>query len=153
MERPVVIVHSLAQARAALAAARDLDARVALQSPPDAGYYAGALYFRKIVDALEAEFGAGPDWHFLFDCGADAGLALNALRHGLKTLLFRGGKAQGDKLAQIARKEGAAIRRSPQGGKAESLLDLLDRPEPYATVRRWLERGDAEGGSGRGTGD
>lgn len=144
MERPLVIVHSLAQARSALAAALDLEARIALRSPLHAGHYAGALYFRKIVEALESEFGAQGEWTFLFDCDADAGLALNALRHGIKALVFSGGRSQAASLAAIARKQGATIRREAPRGRPPAALDLLDRPDPYAAVSRWLRTGDAE---------
>jgi len=140
---PEVVVHSLAEAHAALHAARDLGARIALRSAPDAGHYTGALFFGKIVEALEAEFDTSLEWVFWFDCGEDAGLALNALRHGLTHLCGRTGAQTDRRLANIARRMGAAYRRETARSRRPA-LDLIDEPEPYDAVRRVLE------GAGRG---
>ena len=77
---PAVIVHSLADAKAALAPGRPLT----LLSAPGAAQYAGCLWWRELLVA--ANF-TGPA---LLDCAAAPGRALEALHLGLHLGLHPG---------------------------------------------------------------
>src|SRR6202521_3028851 len=85
---PVLVIHSLAHAVAALRAA-EAGRAVTLASAPDAGIYAGAGWFRALIaaarDAVPAAQSAA-----LLDCGDDAGAAQGALRAGIDGVIFNG---------------------------------------------------------------
>jgi fructose/tagatose bisphosphate aldolase len=129
-----IVIHSLADARVALAAARNLNVPVTLVSADAAGGYAGASWFKALVDAAAAEF---PEVTLtaVLDCGDEAGTALNALRHGLKRVRFTGSAAARRRLKDIARELGAEI----ETGKPPKALDLLDRRHPAMDARAYLE--------------
>jgi hypothetical protein len=78
MRPPSVIIHSLDDARAALAPGLP----VTLLSAPGAASYAGAGWWRALIEAACA---AHPD---ILDCGTASGRALEALRVGQKTLVL-----------------------------------------------------------------
>ena len=128
-----IVVHSLADARVALAAARDLKVPVTLVSAEAAGGYAGASWFKALIDAAAAEF---PEVVLtaVLDCGDEAGTVMNALRHGLKRVRFTGAAAALRRLKDIARQLGAEI----ETGKPPKALDLLDRRDPVAAARSYL---------------
>jgi acyl-CoA reductase-like NAD-dependent aldehyde dehydrogenase len=99
---PVIIVHSLAQAVAALKAAARAGRAVVLASPPGAGSYVGPGWFGAMVDAAreavpEASFSA------LLDCGDDVGAALAAIRSQVEGVVFTGRADVARRLADIAR--------------------------------------------------
>jgi hypothetical protein len=75
---PAVIVHGLADARAALAAGRP----VTLLSAPGAAGYAGCLWWEALMRA------AGFQGLSLLDCGAAPGRAVEALRLGLPGIVL-----------------------------------------------------------------
>ncbi len=127
-----VIVHTLAHARAALAAASALEAPVTLMSAPGAAAYLGAGYFQAMIEEARAEFPSVPA-PALLDCGDKAGLALAALRQGIEAVRFSGKKDVRAKIAEIARKHGAELR-----ADAPPALDLLDHADPEAACRAWL---------------
>jgi hypothetical protein len=103
---PAVIVHSLAQARQALAANRP----VTLLSAPGAAVYAGAGWWLALIEA--AAGGAPPPPHLL-DCGAAAGRALEALRAGQRHLIFQAPDAIFAEVSAIAASFGAVVLRAP----------------------------------------
>ena len=80
-----VTVHSLAQARAALATGQP----VTLLSAPGAAGFAGIPWWRALIRESGVGFGrlAGFD---MLDCGADGGAALEALRAGQRRLVLTG---------------------------------------------------------------
>jgi fructose/tagatose bisphosphate aldolase len=96
-----VTVANLTQARAALDAARAAGEGIALASPPDAAIQYGVLYFVKLAEALAGEY---PELKpvIAVDCGDRADLAHDALRFGLKSIVFRGDPRTAEKLADIA---------------------------------------------------
>ncbi len=132
MSPRAVIVHNLAPARAALAAASALEAPVTLMSAPGAAAYLGAGYFQAMIEQARAEFPSVPA-PALLDCGDKAGLALAALRQGVEAVRFNGKKDVEAKIAEIARKHGAELRTD-----APPALDLLDHADPEAACRAWL---------------
>jgi len=110
------VVHSLDEARVALAAARAARTRATLVSPPGAAAYLGVGYFAALIEAARAEL---PDVAFegVMDCGDDPGFALSALRMGLKCVVLRGDTRARARVAAIARAMGARVLgQSPRRG-------------------------------------
>ena len=87
-----ITVHSLDQARAALAAAAALDRPVTLVSAPGAAGYAGVAWFRKVVDLAAADQ-PGVTVTAVLDCADKPGLVLAALRQGRRRGLAPSGGA------------------------------------------------------------
>lgn len=135
----MIVIHTIAHARAALAAAADVGRPVTLVSAPGAAAYLGAAVFREMVAAAAGET-PGAAVTAMIDCGEDAGLALNALRHGLKAIRLRAGPTAMAAVADIAGQMGAFIDPDPEA----PALDLLDRPDAQAACRTWL-LGDTPG--------
>ena len=127
-----IIVHSLEQATAALAAAEQFDRPVTLLSAPGAAAYIGATVFRDMIAAAAA---AHPKARHraVLDCGDDPGLAMGALRHGIKGVRIVNGKKIRDKLADIAGQRGAFVYED-----SPDTIDLLDMVDPLAACRAWL---------------
>ena len=96
-----VTVSNLPQARAALDAARVAGEAIALASPPDAAIQYGVLFYVKLSERLAADY---PDLKpvIAVDCGDRADLAHDALRLGLKSIVFRGDPRSAEKLSDIA---------------------------------------------------
>jgi hypothetical protein len=112
---PVIVVHSLAQAVAALSAAAECGRRIAIASAPDAGISAGPGWFKALIEAArEAAPAARATW--LLDCGDDAGAAQGAIRAGIEGIVFTGRVDVAARLADIAGQRGAML--------------LTARPEP-----------------------
>jgi hypothetical protein len=129
-----VVIHELAHARAALAAAAELDVSVALWSAPGAAAYAGAGWFDAVLRLVcgqqastETEIVA------VLDCGDRADLVQAAWRQGVSHVCFSGRSDVARRLAGIARHYGATLHR-----KRPLALDLLDCSDPVAACRDWL---------------
>ena len=107
-DAPVIIIHSLAHAIAALSAAAEAKRPVTLASAPNAGIYAGPGWFGALVaaarDAVPAAQGAA-----LLDCGDDAGAAQAAIRAGIEAIVFTGRSNVAERLADIARQRGCRL--------------------------------------------
>lgn len=127
-----IVVHSLDQARAALAAAAALDRDVTLASAPGAGAYAGPGWFKALTEAA-AHAVPGARCDAVLDCGAAPGIALAALRLGLKRVRFVGNVDAARRLRSIAAELGATIE-----SDAEAALDLRGVRQPEARCRAWL---------------
>ncbi len=133
--RPI-IVHSLAEARAAVTAAAELGVPVTLASAPEAAGYLGALWFRELVRMASAE---RPEARVsaLIDCGDQPGHVMAALRQGLKRVRFTGPKATAETLGNLARQYDAEIVTGAL--RAHDLAhDPMDQAKPEAACRRWL---------------
>jgi hypothetical protein len=135
-----IIVHSLEQARAAVAAAAELRVPMMLVSAAGAGGYAGPLWFTALVDAArhdhpEAAVAA------VLDCADEAGTALAALRAGVTRVRFTGPEPVRLRLAEIAAALGAAI----ESGPVEGALDLLDRHDPKGAALAFLAGNETQG--------
>ena len=138
LSRRRVIIHSLAQAQAALAAAAELGVPVTLESAPAAGGYAGPGWWRALIDAARAAHPAA-DVSTVLDCGEEPGTALAALRAGVPRIRFTGAAETRERLAAIAERRGAAV----EGAAAEEkVLDLLEARDPLAAARRFLARNE-----------
>ncbi len=127
-----IIVHSLDHARAALGAADGLGAAVTLLSAPGAGAYLGASVFRDMVTEATLAFPEVPVTAVL-DCGSDPGLALNALRQGIKALRLDASVDVRRRVADIAAQTDAVLDED-----AAPALDLLDNTDAQGACRDWL---------------
>ena len=132
-QRPRIIVHSLAHAEAALAAAADSGRPVMLTSAPGAGFYVGPLWFKALTEEARRRH-PGADAASLLDCGDEPGTALGALRAGIKHIRFTGDDATRRRLAEIAAQLDATV----EDGEAPPALDLLDARDPVAACRAFL---------------
>jgi len=129
--RPI-IVHSFAEARAAVAVAAELGVPVTLASAPEAAGYLGTLWFRELVrmageERPEARIDA------ILDCGDRPGHVMSALRQGLKRVRFTGTKTTAATLGDLASQYDAEILTGPLRAH-----DLADQAEPEAACRHWL---------------
>ena len=132
MQARAIIIHELAHARAALAAAAELGAAVELWSAAGAAAYAGAGWFDAV---LRAAGNQAPSAVFIavLDCDDRADLVQAALRQGLTHVCFRGPNALAARLADIARQRGATLHR-----KRPRALDLRGRADADTACRAWL---------------
>ena len=137
MSTRVILFHSLAHARAALAAAAEAGVALTLQSAPGAAAYAGAGYLKAIAEQVAAEH-ADVAVTAVIDCGADAGIAMAALRTGWQTVRFSGPAKVRAKLADIAAETGARL--ADDDAEATEALDLLDAADAGAACRAFLDR-------------
>jgi fructose/tagatose bisphosphate aldolase len=128
-----IIVHSLAEARAALGAAAALGVPVTLMSAAGAGAYAGPRWFKALIEAACAEH-PGVAVDAVLDCAEEAGTVMSALRAGITRVRFTGSPAMRDRLAAIAAATGAALE-DESGGET---LDLLEARDPAAAARAFL---------------
>jgi hypothetical protein len=101
-------VTTLAEARAALKAARSSGVAAELESPPDAAAIYGVLWFAELNRALLAEF-PGQAFTLTVDCGARADLAHFALVEGIGRIRFRGHPEAEKALRDIAQQLGAKL--------------------------------------------
>ncbi len=122
---PCVIVHSLAQAKAALAPGLP----VTLLSGEGAGAYAGAGWWLALMQAAAA----APPPHLL-DCGTAPGRALEALRAGQPRLILRAPAAIfAEVAAQAASHHALLLPAAPPS------LDLSHRHAARALIA-WLDQ-------------
>ena len=101
---PAVVVHSLADARMALAPGQP----VTLLSGEGAVLYAGCGWWQALVDAARDEFPQVPTRDFL-DCANASGLALGALRIGLRHLIVNGDAPGRTRIAAIVAQLGGVL--------------------------------------------
>jgi hypothetical protein len=111
---PAVIVHSLAQARTALAPGLP----VALLSAPGAALFAGVGWWRALIAAATEHATAPPD---ILDCADAPGRALEALRLGQRLLVLQAPTHFAD-IAERAARQGGTVLASPPPS-----LDLAER--------------------------
>ena len=103
-----VVVASLAEARAAIAAARSSGVAAELESPPDAAVLYGVLWFAEMNRVLLAEF-PGASFTLTLDCGDRADLAHAALIEGIRRVRFSGHPAAAAALRDVAAQRGAVL--------------------------------------------
>jgi hypothetical protein len=129
---PVIVVHSLIQAVAALRAALKAGRPVVLAGPPGAGSYVGPGWFGALVAAARE---AVPDAHFstLLDCGDDVGAALAAIRSEIEGLVFTGRADVARRLADIAHQHGVQFVR-------DRPIHALDLGDDFFASPEILER-------------
>lgn len=133
MRPPAIVIHSLAEADAALAAAEAAGRAVTLISAPGAAGYAGPGFFAALIETA-AERHPGARFEAVLDCATAAGDALGALRRGLKLICFVGDREVADKLAEIAASLDAAIVTD-----RPAALDPRGARDKVAACRAWIE--------------
>src|SRR5215207_9808568 len=116
---PIIVVHSLTHAVAALGAAAEAGRRVVLASAPDAGIYAGPGWWGALVTAAREAVPAA-QFTAVLDCGDDAGAAQAAIRAGSEAIVFTGRADVAERLADIAGQAGSRV----TTGRAPPALDL-----------------------------
>ena len=124
---PSVIVHGLADAKAALAPGL----QVTLLSAPGAAYFAGCVWWREIVSAARAAF---PDTEAtdILDCADASGTARGALRSGsVRLVLWPEAPGWGGVATIAARQGGFVLPKAPAG------MDLA-QPNERRQLQAWL---------------
>lgn len=125
---------NLDQAEAALQAAQSLDTRVTLLSAPDAAASVGPGWFDAVV-ALASQRVPEAEFDAVLDCGAAAGDALAALRHGVKVIRYSG--ANQVAISEIAEQQGAFVLQ--ERPVSLDLSDAAQAGQDLATAcREWL---------------
>jgi hypothetical protein len=120
---PAIIIHSLEDARLALAPGRP----VTLLSAPGAALYGGCLWWAALLRQ------AGAQDVSLFDCAAAPGRALEALRLGLLGIVLTCEPVAYNVVAGIAAAQGAVLLPA-----APLALDLAD-PGGKRRLSSWLD--------------
>jgi hypothetical protein len=126
---PAVIVHGLADARAALAPGLP----VTLLSAPGAVLFAGCLWWRQLVAAVRTEY-IQTETIDILDCADASGLAMGALRSGVHRLVLWPQAPGHAKVAAIAAGQGGFV--LPQAPPA---LDLAQR-NAIRRLDAWLRQ-------------
>jgi len=140
-DAPVIVIHSLTHAVAALRAALEAGRPIILASPPGAGIYAGPGWFREVLFAARA---AAPAAQFtaVLDCGDNAGVAMAAVRAGFEAVVFTGRANVAARLADIAGQSGASLLRERPAPSLDLAAAFFASPD--ALRRSCLAVFDAE---------
>jgi hypothetical protein len=125
---PVIVIHSLAHAVAALSAAAEAGRPVTLASAPDAGIYAGPGWFGALIAAARDAVPAAQSTALL-DCGDDAGAAQAAIRAGVEGIVFTGRADVAERLADIAGHRGIRLRTERPAAALDLGTDFFAAPE------------------------
>ena len=137
--KPVIIVHDLAQARTALAVANHYNRAVFLQSPESTSAAIGPAIFVEIAKLAEESY-PGALAGAIFDCGAEAGLAIAAIRHGGCDIILDTEPETTEKIKKIAEVKSitAFDKRAPED-RGSAVLDLKDTKSVSPVVEHFLE--------------
>ncbi|RMD63942.1 MAG: hypothetical protein D6826_03615 [Alphaproteobacteria bacterium] len=147
MVERAIIVHCLADARAAAAAAAALGCPVTLSTAPGAATYLGPAWLSTLIARVAEEY---PHVAItgLVDCGDRPGYVLAALRQGARRIRFTGRPKVARSLAAAAESCGATL----VTGHIET-LDLAEHDnDRQSACRRWLaavQRRKSKGGRTR----
>src|SRR5205823_2927294 len=125
---PVIIVHSLAHAVAALGAAAEAGCPVVIASAPDAGIYAGPGWFAAVVRAAREAVPAA-QFTALLDWGDDAGAAMAAIRAGVQAVGFGGRSDIAARLADIACRCGVRLLTERPAAALDLAAEFFATPE------------------------
>jgi hypothetical protein len=127
MFHPAVIIHGLADARAALAPGLP----VTLLSAPGAAGFAGCLWWRELIAAARAEY-RGTEATDILDCADAPGRALSAIRSGVVRLVLWPQTPGWQSVAELAEAQGGFVLR-----QAPLALDLAPR-NASRRLKAWL---------------
>ncbi len=133
---PVIIIHSLAQAIAALNVATRAGRAIVLASAPDAGGYVGPGWFGALIAAAR-EAVPGARFSALLDCGDNVGAALAAIRLEIEGVVFIGRADVAGRLGDIARQHGVRF-------ETDRWATALDLGEDFFVSGDSVERRCAE---------
>jgi acyl-CoA reductase-like NAD-dependent aldehyde dehydrogenase len=133
---PVIVIHSLAHAIAALKAAEQAGRSVVLASAPGAGSYVGPGWFRELVAAAR-EAVPEASCSSMLDCGDNRGATLAALRSEVEGVVFTGRADVARRLADIASQHRVRF-------VTERPVPALDLGDDFFAAPEILERRCAE---------
>jgi hypothetical protein len=138
-ERPI-IVHNLKDAKTAISVASRQDCMVTLRSAPGAAIYLGPQVFNAIIEQAKIGY-ENTEVQAIFDCGEDSGIALSALRQGLKAIRIDVPSKTLKKISDIASQMEARVEsaRSDKIRDIEPVLDLLNLDDAENAIRSWLK--------------
>jgi hypothetical protein len=136
---PAIVIHGLADARAALA----LGAPVTLLSAPGAVLFGGCAWWRALVGQVRAEF-AGIALDDILDCADACGLAVGALRIGQHAIVLDPAAPGRRSVVAIAASLGAEVL-----AHRPEAIDM-SKPAEVRGLHDWL-RGPAAPGDSDGT--
>jgi hypothetical protein len=108
LHRPAFIVDDLDQARAAAAAAVELETAILLLTRADSAAALGLHWSQELANRLRREYSQA-DLLVAFDCGDRAALAHEALRAGAEAICFTGPENETRALAEIAASLGRVL--------------------------------------------
>jgi hypothetical protein len=108
LHRPAFIVDDLDQARAAAAAAVELETAILLLTRADSAAALGLHWSQELANRLRREYSQA-DLLVAFDCGDRAALAHEALRAGAEAICFTGPENETRALAEIAASSGRVL--------------------------------------------
>ena len=94
---------------------------------------------KEIVEQAKAKYKRA-SVRAIFDCGEDVGMALRALRHGVKLIRIKASRETLKKISTIATKLQAQID-LPQSTLSEGTLcslNLLDLDDAEGAIKNWL---------------
>jgi hypothetical protein len=146
LPRPVrFVIHNLAQAESALRAGMERGVAIVLETAPGAGRYWGPAYFLNLVERARAAYPAA-QFESVLDCGFATGLAVEALRQGVRAVRIEGHADAIAAITDIASQLGGRIEPAP---RPADMIDLSTWRDPLALARRTLaevqpHREDAE---------
>ena len=131
--KPAFVFHDLAQAEAAVTAARAANRAIVLLTERAAGSYGGPALYLEIFRQSGAAETAGLV-ELIIDCGDDAAVALEALAEGAPALVLRGSRVAFARVRAIAEAKSARLlRRRP------AAHDLLQRADPAVYCRTAID--------------
>lgn len=131
--KPQIVVYALADARAALQAAKECDIAITLVSPAGAGGFGGPAWFCELI-AQAHDAVPGAKFDSVFDCADSPGDAMAAIREGVPAVRFDGPDEVRNKLKDIAAQSGSALAEIDYA----RALDLNECADPLTTCRDWL---------------
>lgn len=131
----IIIVHNLEHAKAALQLAAEFKQTVVLRSAPAAAAYLSPPVFKAMID--EAVASSSPTtFKAVLDCGNQSGMAMNALRHGIKCIRTDVEKDVFAKLVSIAEQSEATV--LPYND--DPVLDLQTVDDIETACRDWFKK-------------
>ena len=132
MSGTAVIFHNMSHLSAALAVAAETGKQITLLTPVGGAGYADPGYYQRLLErAVSAN--PGVRCRCLLDCGADAALALQALRDGWMEIVFAGPAETREKI------ESAAGSMAPRVlAAAPAAIDLMASADIDAACRQAL---------------
>jgi hypothetical protein len=132
--RKAVIVHYRDDAMAALRAASEAGTAVLLLSPPGAALSLGAAVFKAMIDDARVHF-PQVDVVAVLDCADRPGAAMNALRHGVRSVRLQASPAILRKIKEMAEQSDSKMEESDIHA-----LDLSTADDALTACRKWLNQ-------------
>lgn len=131
-----MIVHTLKQAKAALAAASVCDVYITIRTSPGASHYMGLTFLKALFEEAKKTY-PKVTHGVVVDCGFDAALAHRAMVMGFNQISFSGTKTMKNKLSKIGVQLGSRLV-SPR--TPPNAVDLSNTQRPEHACMLYLQR-------------